>query len=120
MQDNDKRSPEWCAQEQLDAYNARDIDRFAAVYADDVELIDLVTGNVFCSGKAALRERYGKMFSDRTALHCVLVTRMVCGDVVYDEERVSGLLDNTDVHAVATYLVANGHIIKAWFVRERS
>lgn len=120
MQNNDVRSPAWCAQEQLEAYNARDIDRFVAVYSDDIELIDLVTGETFCSGSEALRKRYGPMFSEKTDLYCTLVTRIVCGDVVYDEERVSGLVQDTVVHAVATYLVVNGHITKAWFVRERS
>lgn len=120
MQNNDTRSPEWCAQEQLDAYNARDIDRFAAVYSENVELIDLVSGDVFCSGKEALRKRYGQMFSEKTELSCSLVSRVVCGNVVYDEELVSGLVHNTVVHAVATYLVADGHISKAWFVREQA
>lgn len=119
MQEHTTRSPAWCAQEQLEAYNARDIDRFVAVYADDVELVDLVTGEIFCSGSEALRKRYGQMFSEKTDLRCTLVSRIVCGNVVYDEEKVTGLVPDSIVHAVATYLVVEGHITKAWFVRER-
>lgn len=113
------RTPERCAQEQLDAYNGRDIDAFCAVYADDVELIDLHSGDVFCRGVDAMRERYGRMFAERTALHCTLVHRMVCGNTAIDEEHVTGLRDDGIVHAVAIYDVRDGFISRAWFVRER-
>lgn len=111
------RTPAECAQAQLDAYNARDIDRFAEVYHTDIVLCDLKTGEAFCTGIDALRERYGKMFAERTSLHCHLVNRMVCGNVAIDEEHVHGLRDNDIVHAIAIYETADGLITKAWFVR---
>ena len=37
-------SPETVVQRRVEAYNARDIDRFASFYADKVELITLATG----------------------------------------------------------------------------
>ena len=114
------RTPEQCAQAQLDAYNARNIDAFAEVYTDDVQLIDLASGEVFCDGQGALVDRYGPMFDSHPDLNCKLVSRIVCGDFVYDEEHVTGLQENTIVHAVATYQVANGKIMKAWFARERA
>lgn len=111
------RTPEECAQAQLDAYNARDIDAFAAVYHDDVVLFDLKTAQPFCSGIEALRERYGAMFEQKRSLHCQLVNRMVCGTVAIDEEHVHGLSADGIVHAIAIYETQNGLITKAWFVR---
>lgn len=111
------RTPTDCAQAQLDAYNARDIERFTEVYAPDVVLCDLRTGEPFCVGHDAMRERYGTMFAERPALHCHLVHRMTCGSVVIDEEHVTGLRDDGVVHAIAIYETREGYITKAWFVR---
>lgn len=113
-----KRTAEQCAQAQLDAYNARDINSFSEVYSEDIQLIDLLSGEVFCSGREQLNQRYGTMFAEKTQLHCKLVSRIVCPPFVYDQEHVSGLAANTIVHAVATYYVQNGYIVKAWFARE--
>lgn len=110
------RSPEECAQAQLDAYNAGNITAFAAVYAADVQLMDLASGTVFCMGRDALIERYGKMFHEHPSLHCTLVSRIVAPPFVVDEEHVIGLTDHP-VHAVATYEVHDGLIQRAWFLR---
>ncbi len=112
------RSPSDLAQAQLDAYNARDIEAFCAVYADDVVLYDLVSGKATCTGIDAMRERYGAMFEQHPLLHCTLVHRMVCGTMVIDEEQVAGLRSDGNVHAIATYETANDRITRAWFIRE--
>lgn len=114
-----ERSPIWCAQEQLDAYNDRDIERFARVYADDVELIDLATQTPFCLGIDALRERYGALFASSPQLHCTLTQRMNCPPYVIDEELVVGHSAANPIHAIAIYEVVDGHIKRAWFVKER-
>lgn len=109
-------TPEQAAQAQLDAYNARDINAFADVYADDVQLYSLGSDTPFCSGKEQLRERYGAMFAQCMQLHCRLVSRIVCGNTAIDEEHVTGL-SGDEVHAVAIYDVEGGLIRRAWFVR---
>ncbi len=115
-----ERTPVWCAQEQLDAYNDRDIDRFVRVYDDDIELIDLATQTAFCRGLTELRERYGALFASRPQLHCTLTQRMNCPPYVIDEERVVGHSGDTPVHAIAIYEVYDGLIKRAWFVKERA
>jgi len=77
-------------QRQLDAYNARDIDAFAATYADDV-LITSGDGQVVVLGKEGLRERYGKAFSKYPNVRCRLSERKTEGDhVVLDHEVITG------------------------------
>jgi hypothetical protein len=105
-------------QAQLDAYNARDIEAFAATYADDAQLIELATGKVFCSGKNALRQRYGEMFAQYPELRCHLTNRIVCGDFVFDDESVTGRVPGKTAHAVLIYEVKEGLISRAWMVRE--
>ncbi|MBU3679575.1 MAG: steroid delta-isomerase [Candidatus Kapabacteria bacterium] len=111
-------SCELLAQAQLDAYNAHDVDAFASVYCDDVQLLDLATGRRFCSGIEELRELYSRKFAEKPSMHCRLVSRIVCPPFVIDEEDVVGLVDGQNVHAVATYECRDGKICRAWFLRE--
>ncbi len=117
MNQQPTRTPQECAQQQLEAYNARDIEKFADVYANDVELIELASGDVFCRGRQALIERYGAMFERCTDLHCTVVHRITCPPFVIDQEHVRGQRENEIVHAVATYECHNGMIQRAWFLR---
>lgn len=105
------------AQAQLDAYNAHDIDAFAACYTDDVEVHDL-GGSPRSAGIQALRENYGALFASRPALHAHLVGRLVVGDTAADQERVVGLRDDgAEVHALAIYKIRDGRIAQVWFSR---
>lgn len=112
------RTPVMCAQAQLDAYNARDIDAFASVYADDVVLVDLATGVAFVNGKDELYARYHALFAGHHDLHCSLTSRIDCPPFVIDEEHVTGMAPGVTVHAVATYECRNGLIQRAWFLRQ--
>jgi len=105
------------AQQQLDAYNARDIDRFVKCYAENIQLINFPDNTVFCSGREELRERYGKIFNEKHGLHCRLVKRLVCGDFAIDEEEVDGLVDGRIVHATAIYEIKDKLIQRVWFIR---
>jgi len=112
------RTPLECAQQQLEAYNARNIEAFAMVYSPDVECYDLDTGVAFCKGRSELYDRYGAMFAASPNLRCQLVNRIVCGKWVFDEEIVTGQRSAESIHATAVYHVQDGHISRAWFVRE--
>ncbi len=110
-------TPADLAQRQLDAYNARDLEAFAACYHPEVEVRDFPSGELRLTGHAALRERYGPMFRERTALHADVVQRIAQGQVVIDQERVRGLSDAGEVEAVAIYEVDGDTIRRVWFVR---
>ena len=64
-------TPVSVVQRQLEAYNARDLDAFMAVMADDVVAVDAETGALIAEGAAALRPRYEQRFS--TPVHCELL-----------------------------------------------
>lgn len=107
------------AQGQLEAYNNRDIDEFMKWYSDQIVLKDFETNEAFVEGKSAMRDRYKKMFQEKVYLHCKLRNRIVCGDIVIDEELVTGLVEGQTVHATAIYKIENGLIVEAWFIRGR-
>ena len=50
-------------QAQLDAYNAQDVERFVACYAEDVEAFELPAGTRLFASRAAMRTRYAALFA---------------------------------------------------------
>jgi hypothetical protein len=107
-------------QAQLDAYNARDIDAFAATFAEDVQGFDLVNEKSELNaqrfqGIAALRARYGPQFREHPRQRSTVVTRNVLGDVVYDLEYITGTQGRPDFFLMATYWVRESRIAACWF-----
>ena len=107
-------SPVDVVQEQLEAYNARDLDRFAATYSDSIRIFRLPATEPAIVGMEKLRETYKARFSS-PALHANIVNRMVLGNKVIDHESVRGIREGL-VEAVAIYEVADGLIQTVWFV----
>lgn len=67
---------------QLRLYNKRDLEPFMDLFADNVLVTDMVTGNVIAKSKAELRPRYVERF--KGPVHCELLGRVVLGNVVVD------------------------------------
>jgi hypothetical protein len=102
-------------QEQLDAYNAHDLERFVACYAPDV-LVEDGEGSVISRGLEQFRLRYGWLFEHHPDLHAEVVHRIRVADYVVDEERVAGR-GPEPLHVVAIYRVANNQIVHVRFLR---
>lgn len=105
--------PEKLAQEQLDAYNKRDIDAFLKPYADDVEIYNF-PNELSIKGKEDMRKVYNNMFDKTPNLHCTLVSRMVQGNKVIDQESVQ--FGERIVKAIAIYHIENKKIKKVYFI----
>jgi hypothetical protein len=98
-------------EEQLLAYNARDLERFIAVYSRDVVIED-GDGNVTMRGHETLRQQYGRLFRESPALEGRVLQRMRVGNYVVDEEQVTGMMGSADIaHAVVIYRVEGGKIV---------
>lgn len=107
--------PAALAQRQLDAYNAHDLEAFAACYAADVEAWLLPDMTCLFSGVEALRARYGPYFEAKRP-HAALVDRKVLGAMALDVEAVR-LTDGTELAAWALYQIEGGRIRRIWFVK---
>jgi hypothetical protein len=103
------------AQRQLDAYNARDLDRFVAEYTDDVVVFRLPDAEPIIRGKQSLAEHYARNRFNLPGLHAKLVNRMVFGNKVIDQEYVTGV-PGEPLEVAAIYEVTPGGISKVWFV----
>ena len=100
-------------QRQLEAYNARDLERFASTYADDVAIYRMPALEPAIRGKAQLREVYRDRFSS-PSLHAEILARIVLGNKVIDHERVVGIRE-TPLEALAVYEVEGDFIRTVWF-----
>jgi len=105
-------------QQQLDAYNAKDIDALLATYAPDAEQYTL-HGELLAQGHAQMRERFLARFAEPD-LHARLLSRIVMGNIVADHELVTrnfpeglGTLEMLCVYELADG--PNGLIQKASF-----
>jgi len=109
------RTPLAVVQEQLDAYNARDVERLLATYAEDAEQFNL-HGERLAQGHAQMRERFLIRFTEPD-LHAQLISRNVLGAVVVDFELITRNLPEGlgQVEMLCIYEVQDGRIRKASF-----
>lgn len=112
--DDETPDPESIVQQQLDAYNNRDIDGFLETYTEDIELYNFPKKKR-SSGQDDMRKGYAGYFESTPDLHCEIKNRMVIGNKVIDEEYITA--NGTNFSAVAIYEVENGKIAKVTFLR---
>ncbi len=108
-------TPEMLAQQQLNAYNSRDIDAFLAPYSDSVRIYSF-PNTLIMQGKEAMRKQYSGMFNNVKELHCKLVNRIVEGNTVIDQESVTDF-GNKPVTAIAIYKIVNDKIAEVYFIQ---
>ena len=99
---------------QIEAYRARDVERFLAHYADDISVV-LFDGTPMFADKQVMREQYGKLFADSPDLSVIIASRMTAGVFVVDQEEVSGFHFGdmpTEMTALSIYQVTDGKISK--------
>lgn len=101
-------------QAQLDAYNDHDVERFAACYAEDVEVFRPPAAEPAIRGRAALADYYARNRFNIPALHAELVGRLAFGNKVVDQERITGL-EPPMPPVGAVYEVLDGKIRRVWF-----
>ncbi|HQW00858.1 MAG TPA: amidohydrolase family protein [Saprospiraceae bacterium] len=105
-------SPVALAQQQLNAYNLRDIDAFLEPYADDIEIYNYPNSLLY-KGKSEMRLDYSALFDSAPDLHCELAGRTVKGNVVTDQEIVR--FGNRKIEATAIFHTEKGKIQKVYF-----
>jgi hypothetical protein len=107
---------EGIVQRQLDAYNARDIDGFMAMWADDAQYFEH-PAKLLARGTAEIRARHIARFKEAN-LFGRLIKRMVVGNKVVDQEVVTRTFPEGTgrVDVIAIYEVKNDKIANAWFI----
>jgi hypothetical protein len=108
-------SPTQIIQTQLDAFNAKDIEAFAATYTSDAEQFTL-HGERLAQGREQIRSRYVERFRE-PALYARLLSRVVVGNIVVDAELITRSFPEGlgTVEMLCIYEVIDGKIRKASF-----
>lgn len=106
-------NPVAVVQRQLDAYNARDLERFLAEFHDDVQLYRPPAADPAIVGKTAFGDFYATQRFNRAGLHAEVLNRMVLGNKVVDHERISGVGEEP-FEVVIVYEVIGERIRHVW------
>ncbi|NNE76455.1 MAG: SnoaL-like domain-containing protein [Pricia sp.] len=109
-----EQTPEAIVQNQLDAYNARNISAFLNTYSDDVQVFNF-PNELSYAGKEKMKLHYESFFNSTPDLNCEIKNRIIIGNKVIDKELVT--VNGDTFKAVAIYEVENGKISKVTFVR---
>lgn len=107
-------TPEMLAQQQLNAYNAHNLEAFLAPYSDSVEIYDF-PNKLSMKGKEEMRKQY-QFITRVPKLYCKLLNRIVQGNTVIDHEEVFGF-GNKPVYGIAIYIIEKGKIAKVYFTQ---
>jgi hypothetical protein len=109
-------NPETIVQQQLDAYNARDLNALMATYAEDAQHFEY-PDKLLASGAAQIRERVALRFQEPN-LHAQLIHRTVQGNIVIDQELVTRTFPEGPgtTELIALYEVREDKIANARFL----
>ena len=109
-----KMTPSEIAQRQLDAYNARDIDRFCLYFSDQIRVFNGRTNELLFEGGDVFKARYVERFKTPN-LHCTLISRIAMGNIVIDHESVLGIKEGEAVEVIAFYTIDHEEIVEVKF-----
>lgn len=101
-------------QDQVNAFNARDLERFLSFYAPSVVIED-GGGNVMMQGHEGMRAFYGPLFAQSPELHVDIPSRIHIDSWVIDEEEATGAQVEgfpPELHAAVVYQVVDGKIAR--------
>jgi hypothetical protein len=107
-------SAEIVVQKQLDAYNARDVERFSDLFGEHVKIFRPPVIEPSMVGRDAIKRFYMGQRFNLAKLHAELLHRIVLGDVIIDHRRISGVAENP-FEVVAVYEVHSGQIQSVWY-----
>ena len=71
-------------QRQVEAYNARDLDRFVSAYSETIAIFRMPSTEPIISGKVELAKFYSTQRFNLPGLHAEIVNRIALGNKVID------------------------------------
>lgn len=105
-------------QEQVEAYNRRDITQFVACHHPRVSLYNFGDPEPFVKGRVRVHEVYKEIFDSSPNLHSKVIQRIVMGNKVIDYEEITGRKGIEVLEFIAIYEIEDGLIYKAHFIRK--
>jgi hypothetical protein len=115
------KSPQAVAQALVDALNAHDLDAVLRAYAPDSVARRLPGGEEFLHGHADIRAKFVTMFAKDPAIRVEVVQRVVHGDFVFDQEKITGRSQGgPPLYGAVIYEIRDGLIRNEWYLPKTS
>jgi hypothetical protein len=105
-------APETIVEDQVKAYNQKDLALFCSFYSEDIKYYDLkpdFTTEVFIDGQAKLKETFETIFKNNPGIQCEVAFKTVLGNKVILKEKFSGA-NRQPFELVFIYVVLNDKI----------
>ena len=96
---------------QYDAYNRHDVEAFLAAHAPDVRFYRY-PDSLIIDGRAALRERFGRLFASAPQVHATVEAHITHGDFVVWRETATGMPGGKTNTAIFVWEVHDGKITR--------
>ena len=109
---------ETIVQDQLEAYNSRNLDEFISYYSADIEIFNFQENEPFIQGIEHLKQVYKEVFENSPELHAKIDKRIVFDNKVIDHEKVTGRKGVDFIEVIAIYEIKNDLIAKVTFIRK--
>lgn len=111
---------EQVVQQNLEAYNARDLDKFMSSFSEDIEMYNFTDGKMTAKGLSQVRKIYQELFDLSPQLYSTIVKRIVFDNKIIDHEWIEGRKGSkTPVEIVLIYEVKNEKIVKTTAIRKQ-
>lgn len=115
-----QRSPVAIVQENLDAYNKRDIEAFMQSFSDSIVVTNYADKSVIAKGLVQVRAVYQSLFDASPQLHSTILNRIVFDNKVIDHESIVGRRGvKTPIELIAIYEVKHDKIVAMTFIRKQ-
>lgn len=101
---------------QVDAYNARDVEKMCGYYTEDCVFADL-NGEVRQQGRERIRARYAQTFAENPEDRAFIEKRFALGEYIIDDEQVERTPGGERIKIAAIYTIRDGLIARCDFAR---
>lgn len=101
--------------DQIEAYNSQDIEKFLNCYADDVQVYMLEQGKMITNGKEQLGNIMTGAFKATPNSKTTVISKIKQNNLIVNHERIVGHVEGKAVLTVSIYEITNNKISKLWF-----
>jgi len=111
-------TPEQVVQENVDFYNARDIEKFMSSFSTDIALYSFSNPLPSLVGLNQIRKFYDELFQSSPQLHSTIIKRITFDNKVIDHESIVGRKGSDEIiELVLIYEVKKNKICKITVIK---
>lgn len=106
-------------QQQVDAYNERNLEKFVSCFADDIQVFNYGENAASINGKEALIKSYQSVFENSPELQAKIINRIVFDNKVIDHEHVTGRVGIEFIDLVVIYELKDEKVHQVTYIKKQ-